>query len=129
LGEAQLQPLIEMQYRGRKMTYAAQYPEAADSILCVDDGGDDGTPVGRLLLDGKPDCWRILDIAVLAAHRGRGLGTRVLKQCQQQAAAAGVKLELQVAPRNPARRLYERLGFHATREDAATVEMVWSQAQ
>ncbi len=123
--EALWRSLVEMQYRGRKMTYAAQYPEAEDSILL----GDGEEPVGRLLVDRKVDCWRIVDIAVLAAHRGRGLGTSVLKECQRQAAAAGAGLELQVAPFNPARRLYERLGFEATRENAVAAEMVWSLAR
>jgi ribosomal protein S18 acetylase RimI-like enzyme len=124
LPEAQLNALVQMQYRGRKMTYAAQYPEAEDSIL-LDHSGE---PVGRLLVNRKPDCWRIVDIAVLTKHRGRGLGTRALEECQRQAAAVGARLELQVAPQNPARRIYERLGFRTIREDAVAVEKVWSPA-
>jgi GNAT superfamily N-acetyltransferase len=124
LTEAQFLPLIEMQYRGRKMTYEAQYPDAEDSILI----GDDGKPAGRLLLDCRPDCWRVVDIAVLASQRGRRIGTRVLMQCQERCLAAGVRLELQVAAGNPARRLYERLGFQMIRSDAVSVEMVWSPA-
>ncbi len=119
---AQLQPLIEMQYRGRKMTYAEQYPEATDSILIV----FDGTPAGRLLVDRKPDCWRIVDIAVAASCRGRGLGAWALKGCQEQCAAAGARLELQVAFENPARRLYERLGFYAVCESSVAVQMAWN---
>jgi ribosomal protein S18 acetylase RimI-like enzyme len=124
MGEAQIQQLVEMQYRGRQMTYAAQFPQAEDSILL----GEDGQPVGRLLLNRKPECWRIVDIAVLAAHRGRGLGTRVLEQCQRQATAAGAELELHVMQFNPARRLYERLGFKTIGEDAVAEEMIWSAA-
>lgn len=116
------EPLIEMQYRGRMMTYGAQYPEAVDSILL----GEDGTPAGRLLVDRKPDCWRVVDIAVLAAHRGRGLGTRALSECQRQAAAVGAGMGLQVTPENPARRLYERLGFRVVDKDRVAVEMVWA---
>lgn len=125
LGEAQLQALIEMQYRGRKMSYGERYPEAADSILM----GEDGTPAGRLLVDRRLDCWRVVDIAVLAAHRGRGLGTRALKECQRQAEAAGAGLALQVQRFNPALRLYERLGFQAAGQDAVAVEMRWSPAE
>jgi ribosomal protein S18 acetylase RimI-like enzyme len=122
LAEAQFLPLIEMQYRGRKLTYEAQYPEAESLILI----GEDGKPAGRLLLDRKPDCWRVVDIAVLASRRGRGLGTRVLTQCKERCSAAGVRLELQVAAGNPARRLYEQLGFQITRGNAVSVEMAWS---
>jgi ribosomal protein S18 acetylase RimI-like enzyme len=121
MGEAQSRPLIEMQYRGRKMTYSARYPDAADSIL-ID---DQGAAVGRLLVDRKPDCWRVVDIAILKAYRGKGLGTSALTECQRQCQEAGARMELQVDQGNPARRLYERLGFQATREDAVAVEMVW----
>jgi ribosomal protein S18 acetylase RimI-like enzyme len=118
--EALWRSLVEMQYRGRKITYAAQFPAAEDSILL----DEDGQPVGRLLLDRGPDRWRIVDIAVLAARRGQGLGTRVVRQCQLRAAEVGAKLELQVRPDNRARRLYERLGFRVTHEDLLTAEMV-----
>lgn len=122
LAEAQIQSLVQMQARGRQMTYAAQYPAAEDWIL-LDDHGE---PVGRLLLDRQPDCWRIVDFAVLASHRGQGLGTQALREYQRQAAAAGAALKLQVMRFNPARRLYERLGFQAATQDAVAVEMVWS---
>ncbi len=124
LDEAQFLPLIEMQYSGRKMTYETQHPEAENLILI----GEDGRPAGRLLLDRKPDCWRVVDIAVLASHRRMGLGTQVLTQCQERCSTAGVRLELQVAAGSPARRLYERLGFQVTRGDAVSVGMVWSPA-
>jgi ribosomal protein S18 acetylase RimI-like enzyme len=122
ISQRQARELIRLQYRGRQMTYAARYPEATDSIIL----GEDGAPVGRLLLDRKPDRWRIVDIAVLVAHRGGGLGTRALEECQQHCRAGRVRLELQVAPSNPARRLYGRLGFRVTGEEGLAVEMVWN---
>jgi ribosomal protein S18 acetylase RimI-like enzyme len=122
LPHAQVEMLVGIEYRGREMTYSAQYPEADNSILLT----GDGMPAGRLLLDRRPDCWRIVDIAVLAVHRGRGLATAALEECQARCSEVGARLELQVAPANPARRLYERLGFRAIREDAVEVAMVWS---
>jgi len=124
VGGLQAEKLIEMQYRGRKLTYGAQYPGAEDSILL----DEDGRAAGRLLVDRGAECWRIVDIAVLSGHRGKGMATAALRECQRRCAASGARLELQVAPMNPARRLYERAGFRATREDAMAVEMVWSAA-
>lgn len=121
---ALVQSLVEMQYRGRKMSYAAQFPGAEDLLLL----GEDGAPLGRLLLDRGSACWRIVDIAVRSAHRGQGWGARLLRECQRQCAAAGTELKLQVAPANPARRLYERLGFRIATEDAVSVEMVWNES-
>ncbi len=117
----QAQMLMEIQYRGRKMTYTAQYPDAEDWILL----DEHEMPVGRLLLHRQETRWRIVDVAVVAAQRGRGLGSRVLRECQARCAKAGANLELSVTPTNVARRLYERLGFCALSEDATTVEMAW----
>jgi ribosomal protein S18 acetylase RimI-like enzyme len=69
---------------------------------------------GRLWLDEGDDRLHILDIALLPAWRGRGLGTRCL---QALAEAAGQRpLSIHVEIHNPARRLYERLGFVAEGE-------------
>ena len=86
-------------------------------------------PVGRLLVDRRPECWRIVDVAVLAAYRNIGLGSWAIESCQQQAQAAGAMLELQVRPENRARLLYERLGFKVVSENPLAVEMVWSEAR
>lgn len=115
--------LVDVQYRGRKMTYEANFPAAEDSILCHGE-----QPVGRLLVSRQADHWRVLDIAVSSAARGQGCASWALRQLQQQAAEAGVPLELTVRPFNPARRLYERLGFRTTAEEEMHVAMAWTGA-
>jgi ribosomal protein S18 acetylase RimI-like enzyme len=123
------QSLVEMQYRGRKISYATAFPEACDSVLCLDDGDGHSSPVGRLLVDRKAHRWRIVDISVLREHRGRGLGRMALKECQAQCKDAEAKLELEVTPQNPAGRLYRRLGFRVTGEDLLAVRMEWNAAE
>lgn len=120
------QSLLEMQHRGRKLSYAAAFPEASDSILCLEEGSDGHTPVGRLLVNRGQHIWRVVDIAVLIQHRGKGLGTMVLRECQAQCREAGAMLELEVAPQNPALQLYTRLGFRITGEDVLGVKMAWN---
>jgi ribosomal protein S18 acetylase RimI-like enzyme len=105
--ELQMQKLVEMQYRGQRTTYAARYPQAENRILIT----ADSTPGGRVLIDREPARWRIVDVAVLAANRGKGLATRAIEECQAQCRNIQARLDLQVNPANPARRLYERLGF------------------
>jgi ribosomal protein S18 acetylase RimI-like enzyme len=118
--------LIETQYRGRKQSYSIEFPHAADAILCLEDEARGAVPVGRILVDCKPDRWRIVDIAVLAAHRGKGLGSWALRLCQRQSEAAGAKLTLAVRPEHRARRLYERLGFRVIEESVLSLEMEFS---
>lgn len=51
-------------------------------------------------------------IAVIDGWRGKGLGSRLLQELLSCAHEAGLaRVSLSVSPANPAKRLYERLGF------------------
>lgn len=52
-----------------------------------------------------------LTIAVLPGSRGKGVGSQLLAQLMELARARYRAISLSVAAENPARRLYERLGF------------------
>lgn len=54
---------------------------------------------------------------VLPAMQGRGIGTYVLRILLEQAASESKTVTLAVAKINPARLLYEKLGFRTTHED------------
>jgi GNAT superfamily N-acetyltransferase len=115
--------LLDMQYRGRAMTYSTEYPQAKDSVVCL----DHGTPVGRHLVERKTDGFRSIDLAILPQWQGKGIGTRILKDLAQESRQAGVKLSLRVVKDNPALRLYVRLGFDVVAEDEISYEMVWRE--
>jgi ribosomal protein S18 acetylase RimI-like enzyme len=53
----------------------------------------------------------IVDVALLPAHRGRGIGTALLTPILDEAERTGRAVSIHVARENPARRLYDRLGF------------------
>jgi predicted GNAT family acetyltransferase len=61
------------------------------------------------------DVWareiRIVDIALMPAHRSGGIGTMLLRRVFAEGDAAGKPVSIHVEVFNPARRLYERLGF------------------
>ncbi|HTE20911.1 MAG TPA: GNAT family N-acetyltransferase, partial [Armatimonadota bacterium] len=54
---------------------------------------------------------RIVDIALLPEHRGGGVGTMLIRRLFDEGDASGRKVSIHVEIFNPARRLYERLGF------------------
>ena len=59
-----------------------------------------------------------LAIAVVALHRGQGIGQRLMEDLAGVARAAGIpRISLSVSPGNPARRLYERLGYRDASDD------------
>jgi len=82
----------------------------------------DGVAVGsmQLALHGHPcelhtvkpgECY-VEHLAVSASARGQGIGTKLLKWCEETARSRGARyLSLGVIRGNPAIRLYERFGF------------------
>lgn len=56
--------------------------------------------------------WIMNDLFVLESARGRGAGKALLLAAREHAASSGAKrLELSTAHDNPARKLYEALGY------------------
>lgn len=64
-----------------------------------------------------------MDLALVADARGQGLGTALLQGLLADADAEGRTVVLHVARDNPAQRLYLRLGFVVTGEDALTLRL------
>lgn len=72
----------------------------------------DGQRAGRLYLLYRSQDLRIIDIALMPAYRNQGLGSGLLRSLQQMARDLNAaKASIHVERDNPARRLYDRLGF------------------
>ncbi len=105
----QIEAFLRMQFRAQDTHYRSYFPDAAfDVIVCA------GEPAGRLTVDRRPAEIRVVDIALLPEFRGRGAGSALLRALLAEAAAAGVPVRIHVEANNPARRLYDRLGFVQT---------------
>src|SRR5438067_10339746 len=77
----------------------------------------DGTDVGWLQAITQPDELFVAQMFVDGPFQRRGIGTEVMKRLIREADEANVRVRLNVVRFNPARRLYERLGFRVTHED------------
>lgn len=104
--DAQKEAFLRMQFDAQHHAYTTNYPGAELSVVLVD-----GVPAGRLYLHQREDELRIVDVALMPAYRGRGLGGALLRQVQQRAQALGLAARIHVELYNPAQRLYARLGF------------------
>jgi GNAT superfamily N-acetyltransferase len=70
-----------------------------------------GQPVGCLAVDWLPDHVNLKRVFLLPAIQGRGIGTHLVRQVLARARAANLPVRLRVFKVNPARRLWQRLGF------------------
>lgn len=109
--QEQKEAFVRMQFDAQKRHYATEYPQAEHHIISAD-----GLPVGRIYLDRGVDAFQILDITVLPQHRDRGIGSFILRQLMQEAAAAGKAVTIYVENFNPSLRLFTRLGFQPVEE-------------
>lgn len=86
----------------------------------------DAQPVGRYYLQHGEHDDLIVDISLLQAWRGQGVGSALIAASQVAAAQAGRGVKLSVMAGNQAaRQLYERLGFVATSQDGMHQSMAW----
>lgn len=85
----------------------------------------DGVPVGRLYLEEFSHRLHIVDIALLPACRGHGLGTQILEAIHQLSRDSGRPVTIMVEKFNPARRLYARLGYAEVEDHNVYLELEW----
>jgi ribosomal protein S18 acetylase RimI-like enzyme len=118
--EGQKRAFLEAQFAAQDAWYRERYPGAALDVILAD-----GVPAGRFYVHRREREIRLMDIALLPAYRGRGIGSSLLNGLFAEAAAAGKTVTIHVEAYNPARRLYERLGFTQIGEHGIYHLMEW----
>ena len=107
----------------QRESFARQWHVAEVRIIAVS-----GEDIGWLQTK-TADSTLFLGQLYLSVHMQRqGIGTRVLQMLIEEARRAGKPITLGVVWINPARSLYERLGFQRTHEDRHKVYMRLGQA-
>ncbi len=104
--EAEKRAFCQQQFEAQHAHYALHYPRAQFLIILCH-----GALAGRLYFEHTNAELRLMEITLAARWRGRGLGTLLSRVVVELADEAGVPTSLHVESFNPARRLYERLGF------------------
>lgn len=110
-----------MQSQAQHSHYRLHFPNTEYHVIeCANE------PAGRLYVDHSGKDIGILDISLLPAFRRRGIGGHLLRELQQQARQAAKGLAIHVETFNPARRLYERLGFRLAEDKGVYLYMTWT---
>jgi ribosomal protein S18 acetylase RimI-like enzyme len=97
---------VVQQFTAQHTHWQANYSDTTWDLIL-----SDGEPIGRLYVARWPEEIRIVDIALLPEHRNAGIGTAFFRQLFTEADETGRKVSTHVEVFNPAKRLYERLGF------------------
>jgi ribosomal protein S18 acetylase RimI-like enzyme len=111
---------LAQQFHAQTSYWDEQYPDAERSVVEID-----GVPAGRFYVERWPKELRLVDIALLPEFRRRGAGTELLGRLFAEAASSGRTVTIHVEIFNPARALYERLGFVSRGEQGMYLLMEW----
>jgi ribosomal protein S18 acetylase RimI-like enzyme len=109
---------VEHQFNAQDEHYRSNYPGASFDVIEVD-----GQRAGRLYVHRADGDIRIMDIVLAPAFRGRGIGTELLRSLMAESDETDRKLSIHVELNNPARSLYDRLGFKTVGEHGIYVLM------
>ncbi len=111
---------LRQQFDAQDAWWRTNYVEASFEVVVAD-----GIDVGRLYLWEGPSEVRIVDVALLPEARRGGIGTRLVRDVQERAAAAGKSVTIHVERMNPALALYERLGFRLVEDKGVYLFLEW----
>lgn len=104
--DEQKNAFVLMQFNAQHRHYQTHFSDGRFDLILL---GDE--PVGRLYVGRWPFEISVIDISLLPEWRGRGIGGRLLAELIHEADALGKRVSVHVEKFNPARHLYERLGF------------------
>jgi ribosomal protein S18 acetylase RimI-like enzyme len=104
--ELQKKAFISMQSTAQLAEYKTKFPGAAFRVIVCKK-----KDAGRFYTWENENEIRLIDITVLPAFRGQGIGSFLLGELIKRSDQLQKKISLHVDPANPVLQLYRRLGF------------------
>ncbi|MEO8135991.1 MAG: GNAT family N-acetyltransferase [Betaproteobacteria bacterium] len=118
--EEQKAAFLDMQFAAQKSHYENHYPDCDFLIVELE-----GKAAGRIYIDRQVSEIRLIDIILLPEYRGRGIGRLLVEEILEEARGTDRKVTIYVEHFNPARGLYDRLGFRHTETNGVYHRMEW----
>ena len=116
--EATQQAFLAQQHKAQHHHYRTHYPDAEWLII-----ERAGKPIGRLYLDRSEGTLLVIDISLLPAARGSGMGGAIMTDVIEAARSQGLDVVLHVERHNRAINLYRRLGFQHVADKGLHLEL------
>ena len=90
----------------QRQHFRSRFRPGADQVILLD-----GAEIGVISTEGKDGEVFLSKIYILPEYQGRGIGTQLIREILDKAGRKGLPVGLRVLKVNPAKGLYERLGF------------------
>jgi ribosomal protein S18 acetylase RimI-like enzyme len=118
--EASKRQFLDLQHRAQAHHYETHNPHADYDVVLLD-----GQPIGRLYVDRTTEQIHLLDIALLAPFRSRGIGTALIEDLMGEARRQRRPLRCHVEKFNRAWSLYRRMGFRPIADAGMYAYLEW----
>lgn len=122
--ESQKAEFIHQQFEAQHQHYTKNYNGPFLEIILIDE-----VNAGRLYLVEWDTEIRIMDIALLPEFRNKGWGGKILQQILTVASSRNKMVGIHVEYNNPAKSLYQKLGFALEEDKGIYHFMVWRPHQ
>lgn len=113
--KAAMQEYVTQTYGWDELWQQAHFQETFDpdrqQVIVLD-----GRDIGVIAVERKDTELFLAKIYLLPEYQNRGIGTRLIQVLLQEAFDQYLPVKLRVLKVNPARKLYERLGFKVVEE-------------
>jgi ribosomal protein S18 acetylase RimI-like enzyme len=106
-----VEPIWGWDEEWQRAYFQEHFDPTQDQIIVL--GGQD---IGAISVEIRPEEHFLARLYLLPAYQRYGIGTHLVRSILDKAFAKGLTVTLQVLKGNPAKRLYERLGFAETEE-------------
>jgi GNAT superfamily N-acetyltransferase len=114
--------VLRIQHIAQERRFAGQFP-ALQRFVVV----EDGEPAGRLYLNDGPGPLQVVDLTLMPRFRGRGVGSRILRDLLCHAMGEQRPVAIHVPRRNPRMTtLVASLGFELVAVDDLDNHLEWS---
>lgn len=117
--DKQKEMFLRQQFNAQRKHYQQTFKDAFYWIVQQND-----VPIGRLYFDTSPEKYcSIIEITLLPNFRKKGIGESLIKDLLAYSSKQFKSVRLHVEIHNPAKRLYDRLGFTIIDIGLVSVEM------
>lgn len=123
-GEQQTKLFLQQQFDAQHIHYMEQYPDA-DWLVII----QKRVRIGRIYLERWPSQHRLIDIALVSDKQGQGLGAALILDLMDEAEQHDKALSLHVEKFNPAKELYQSLGFETVADKGVYDLMAWPKGR
>lgn len=115
---------VRMQFDAQHAHYQQHHPQGTFDVVLHQQQA-----VGRLYVSRSQERVHVVDIAMLPAFRGRGIGSALMLELMREAQRDGKCVTIHVEVNNPALVWYQRLGFKEISSGGFHRLMQWRPGQ